>query len=72
MNPVPHGSTISVYAHTFGRSASLLSNIVITGNTFIRPGETAIALSHVNSGVISGNRFESPVEYTALTRPCRF
>jgi hypothetical protein len=69
VNPEPHGATIAVYSHTFGPGAPVLSNIVITGNTFIRPGEAAIALSGVSAGLISSNRFECPVEYTRLARP---
>ena len=69
VNPVPHGATISVYTHTFGRGTAQLSNIVITGNTFIRPGEAAIALNSVNWGVIASNRFARPVEQTALAKP---
>ena len=69
VNPMPHGAAVTVYSHTFGRGAPSLSNIVISGNTFIRPGESAIALSGVNGGVIASNRFERPLEYTALARP---
>jgi hypothetical protein len=69
VNPVPHGATITVYAHSYGRGASPLGHIVITGNTFIRPGEAAIALDNVTSGVIADNRFDRPVEQTALARP---
>ncbi len=69
VNPMPHGATITVYSHTFGPSVSQFSKIVIMGNTFIRPGETAVALDHVTGGVIAGNRFDRPVEYTALALP---
>ena len=69
VNPVPHGATITVYSHTFGARPLEFSNIVITGNTFIRPGEAAIALTSVSGGVIASNRFERPVEATALAGP---
>ena len=70
LNPVPHGAAITVYAHTFDRaSAPVFSNLIITGNTFIRPGEAAIALSRVNGGAIASNRFERPIASTAWARP---
>ena len=72
VNPLPHGAAITVYSHGFARdSAPTLSNIVITGNTFVRPGEAAIALSRVTHGEISSNRFERVVEQTALARPAQ-
>ena len=69
VNPVPHGATITVYAHTFGRSAPILSNIVITGNSFTRPGEAAIVLSGVQGGTIARNHFVQPITATALAKP---
>jgi hypothetical protein len=61
VNPAPQGATITVYSHTFGRAAPVFSNIVITGNTFVRSGDLAIALSHASGGIIASNRFESPL-----------
>ncbi|MCX7048221.1 MAG: right-handed parallel beta-helix repeat-containing protein [Candidatus Sumerlaeota bacterium] len=46
-----------------------LTHIAITNNTFNHPGEAAIALSNVTSGVISGNRINNPIQYTALAKP---
>jgi len=69
VNPVPHGAAIGVYSHTFGSGALSFSNIVIRGNTIVRPGETAVALVNVAGGEISGNRVVRPVEATALARP---
>lgn len=69
VNPVPHGATITVYSHTFGRGFATLSNIVITRNTFVRSGEAAVALTRVETGLIASNRFERPVESTAQARP---
>jgi hypothetical protein len=72
VNSLPHGAAITVYAHGFVRDrAPTLSNIVISGNTFLRPGEAAIALSRVTRGEISSNRFEHVVEQTALAQPTK-
>jgi len=69
VSPAPNGAAIEVYSRTFDRLTQRLRNIAITGNTFLRPGEAAIALTNVSGGVIANNRFERPVEYTALARP---
>lgn len=68
VNPIPHGATITVYAHSYGHGTGRFSNVLITGNTFICPGDAAISLSSVSGGVIAGNRFERPVEQTALAQ----
>ena len=70
VNPIPRGATISVYFRTDQRAeAAPLSSIAIINNTFNHPGEAAIALSNVTSGVISGNRINNPIQYTALAKP---
>ena len=70
VNPMPHGAAITVHAHTFDRKgAPQFGGIAITANTFIRPGESAVALRGVTGGVISSNRIERPIEFTALARP---
>ena len=42
----------------FRFDAPPFSNIVMTGNTFIRPGSAAIRLDSFHGGVIAGNGFE--------------
>jgi hypothetical protein len=67
---MPGGSTVSVYYRTLETpEANLLRDITIAGNTFTRPGGAAIRLDHVTGCTITGNRFTSPVQYTALARP---
>jgi hypothetical protein len=57
----PGGAAITVYAHTFRRDkAPTLRNIVITGNTFDRPAESAIELTGVEGAVVANNTFEPP------------
>ena len=58
VNPQPGGAAISMHTHTYDGGAPPFSNIVITGNTFIRPGSAAIRLDSFHGGVIAGNRFE--------------
>ncbi len=58
VNPRPHGASISMHARTYNGGAPPFSNIVITGNTFVRPGSAAIRLESFSGGVIAGNRFE--------------
>jgi len=57
---------MSMHTHTYDGGSPPFSNIVITGNTFIRPGAAAIALDSFNGGIIANNRFEqtaqSPIE----------
>jgi len=66
VNPQPRGTTMSMHTHTYDGGSPPFSNIVITGNTFIRPGAAAIALDSFNGGIIANNRFEqtaqSPIE----------
>ena len=57
--PVPRGSAISVYAHTFQReNAPPLGNIRVTGNHFLDCGERTVALDGVEDGVMADNRVE--------------
>ena len=57
--PLPHGSAISVYAHTFLReNAPLLRNIQVVGNHFSGCAERAITLDSVESRLIVSNRIE--------------
>jgi hypothetical protein len=69
VNPIPHGATVNVYAHTFGRGVPRLRNIVVAGNTFLRSGGAAVALESVSGGVVATNRIERPIEQTAMARP---
>ena len=57
-DPQPGGAAISMHTHTYNGGTPPFSNIVITGNTFIRPGSAAIRLDSFHGGVIAGNRFE--------------
>ena len=66
VNPQPGGAAVSMYTDTYNGGAPSFSNIVITGNTFIRPGSAAIRLDSFHGGIIAGNCFEEmaapPVE----------
>ncbi len=66
VNPQPGGAAIWMHTRTYNGGAPPFSNIVITGNTFIRPGSVAIRLDSFNGGIIASNRFEQtatpPVE----------
>jgi hypothetical protein len=66
VNPRPGGAAVSMHTHTYNGGAPPFSNVVITGNTFIRPGSAAIRLDSFHGGIITGNRFEQtavpPVE----------
>jgi hypothetical protein len=57
--PLPHGSAINVYAHTFLRAnAPALRNIQVVGNHFSGCAERAISLDSVEGGLIVSNRIE--------------
>jgi hypothetical protein len=58
VNPQPGGSPISMHTRTYGDGAPPFSNIVIAGNTFIRPSSAAIRLDSFHGGIIVGNRFQ--------------
>jgi hypothetical protein len=58
VNPQPGGAAIAMHTHTYDGGAPPFANIVITGNTFIRPGSVAIRLDSFHGGIIAGNRFE--------------
>jgi hypothetical protein len=66
VNPQPRGAAISMHTHTYNGGSPAFSNIVITGNTFVRPGSAAVRLDSFHGGLISSNRFEQtslpPVE----------
>ncbi len=58
VNPQPRGAAVSMHTHTYDGGSPPFSNIVITGNTFVRSGSPAIRLDRFSGGVIAGNRFE--------------
>ena len=66
VNPQPSGAAISMHAYTFNGGTPPFSNIIITGNSFLRSGAPAIKLIGFNNGLIASNRFEKtsipPVE----------
>jgi hypothetical protein len=53
-----------------GGGAPPFSNIIITGNTFIRPGSAAIRLDSFNGGVIAENRFEQTAKPPLELKRC--
>ena len=53
------------------RQRTPFSNIVITGNTFIRPGSAAIRLDRFHGGIIAGNRFEQTTVPPVELKRCR-
>jgi hypothetical protein len=74
VNPQPGGAAITMHTHTYNGNAPPFSNIIITGNTFIRPGSAAIRLDSFHGGIIAGNRFEQtavpPVELKRCSGIC--
>jgi hypothetical protein len=58
VNPQPGGAAIAMHTNTYDGGAPPFTNIVIRGNTFIRPGSVAIRLDSFHGGIIVGNRFE--------------
>ena len=58
VNPQPGGAAISMHTHTYNGGTPPFSNIVITGNTFIRPGSAAVRLDRFHGGVIAENCFQ--------------
>ena len=70
VNPQPGGAAISMHTHTYNGGAPPFSNIVITGNTFIRPGSAAIRLDSFHGGVIAGNRFEQTTQPPIVLKRC--
>jgi hypothetical protein len=58
VNPQPRGAAVAMHTHTYNGGSPPFSNIVITGNTFVRPGGPAIRLDSFTGGNIASNRFE--------------
>jgi hypothetical protein len=71
VNPRPHGATIEAFAHNAqGREGvPPIERLVITGNTFVRSGGSAMKLVGIKDSRIIGNRFESCIRATRLARP---
>ena len=70
VNPQPGGAAISMHTHTYNGGAPPFSNIVITGNTFIRPGSAAIRLDSFHGGIIADNRFEQTAKPPIELKRC--
>ena len=70
VNPQPGGAAVSMHTHTYSGGAPPFRNIVITGNTFIRPGSAAIRLDSFHGGIIAGNRFEQTAEPPVELKRC--
>jgi hypothetical protein len=70
VNPQPGGAAVSMHTHTYDGGAPPFSNIVITGNTFIRPGGAAIALDSFSGGAIVSNRFEQTASPPVVLKRC--
>lgn len=70
VNPRPGGVTIGARAHNaLGRDGTPpIERLVIAGNTFVRSGGPAIALTGVQGARLVGNRFDSPLRAAALDR----
>jgi len=71
VNPRPHGAAIDAHAHNAQGQDAIppIERLVITGNTFIRPGGPAVNLIGVQGARITGNRVDAPVRATLLVRP---
>lgn len=71
VNPRPHGAAIEARAHNAQGQDGVppIERLVVTGNTFIRPGGAALELNGVQNSRIENNRIELPVRATALARP---
>jgi len=54
----------------YGGGATPFTNIVITGNTFIRPGSVAIRLDSFHGGIIAGNRIEQTARPSIELKRC--
>ena len=70
VNPQPGGAAISMHTHTDNGGAPPFSNIVITGNTFIRPGSAAIRLDSFHGGMIADNRLEQTAQPPIVLKRC--
>lgn len=70
VNPQPRGAAVSMHTHTYDDGSPPFSDIVITGNTFIRPGAAAITLDSFNGGVIASNRFEHTAQPPIALKHC--
>ena len=71
VNPRPHGAAIEAHAHNAQGQDAVppIERLVLKGNTFLRPGGSAINLIGVNSARIEGNLFESPVRASVVAKP---
>ena len=71
VSPRPRGPVIGARAHNaLGQDGvPPIERLIITGNTFIRSGGPALALTGIKASRIENNRFESPVRATVIARP---
>jgi hypothetical protein len=70
VNPQPRGAAVTMHTHTYNGGAPPFHNIVITGNTFIRPGSAAIRLDSFHGGLIANNRFEHTPQPPIVLKRC--
>ena len=70
VSPRPRAPVIGARAHNaLGQDGvPPIERLIITGNTFIRSGGPALALTGIKEGRIESNRFESPVRATFIAR----
>lgn len=71
VNPRPHGASIEAFAHNAQGKEGVppIERLVITGNTFVRSGGSAMKLVGIRDSRIVGNRFESCIRATLLALP---
>ena len=71
VSPRPRGPVIGARAHNaLGQDGvPPIERLIITGNTFIRSGGPALALTGIKASRIENNRFDSPVRATVIAKP---
>jgi hypothetical protein len=71
VNPRPYAATIEARAHNAQGQDGIppIERLIITGNTFIRPGGPAMSLIGIKDSRIENNRIDSSGLATAIARP---
>lgn len=71
VSPRPHRAAIDAMAHNARWEYGIppIERLHITGNTFTRTGGPAMHLIGIHHSRIDGNRIDSPVRATAISRP---
>jgi hypothetical protein len=71
VNTRPHGAAIDAFAHNAQGQPGMppIERLIITRNTFVRSGGSALSLIGITESRIEHNRIESPVRATLLARP---